>query len=241
MVRDGVLACLLVLCPMMAFYISTWEQYYTGKLTLTPFNGPSDGLVLGASLSFISFLWGPMYWQTTSVTDGILGSGIITFLIGKEGNSFSFLIGRVRNMDLIVLASVFGLVQELSLKMLSVSRKYGGSNDCLHTRHGMQRFHSYALSITDRHAFDCWIVYGTNYAVNVGSRGWGNVRGVETILLVSTDHLALVMVLNHQSSNEAALFLSLEILDLILFVYTAGLWFFLVFKMRVIRRRNECK
>ena len=35
------------------FYISTWEEYYTGSLVLPIINGPSEGLILGASLSVI--------------------------------------------------------------------------------------------------------------------------------------------------------------------------------------------
>eukprot|EP00956_Cyclotella_meneghiniana_P040904 scaffold208879_cov20-Cyclotella_meneghiniana.AAC.1 len=64
-------------------------------------------------------------------------------------------------------------------------------NDCFHARHGMQRFHAHAPSIAYRHAFDCWIVHGTNYAVDVGSCGGGIVRGVETILFISTDPIGI--------------------------------------------------
>jgi len=239
---DEVLACLLVLCPMMAFYISTWEQYYTGKLTLPPFNGPSEGLVLGASLSFISFLWGPMYWQTTSVIDGILSSDVFTSLIGEDGinSSFSFLIGRVRNMDLIVLASVFGLVQEVSLKMLSVSRKYGiqalwttvpnfvmivstlvmvCSDSTLMLRRSRTVMHLIAGLFTEQ-TTQLMLDHVVEEPYEVLKR----------YSLFPQILLALVMVFNNQ---EGMLFLSSEILDRILFVYTAGLWVYLVFKIRI--------
>ena len=118
---DAVLAALLILCPMIAFYISTWEQYYTGKLILPPFNGPSEGLVLGASLSLISFICGPMFWQKTSLVDGVIQD--YTKILHLE--TFSWMEGRVRNMDLIVVASVVGLVQEVLIKMFQVVRTYG--------------------------------------------------------------------------------------------------------------------
>mmetsp|Transcript_465 Transcript_465/g.888 ORF Transcript_465/g.888 Transcript_465/m.888 type:complete len:505 (-) Transcript_465:189-1703(-) len=114
---DAMLASLLILCPMVAFYISTWEQYYTGKLVLPPFNGPSEGLAMGASLSIISFLWGPMYWQGTSLADAAIDR--------LDNEQFASLQGRVRNMDLIILASIIGLAQEVFFKTFFVTRAYG--------------------------------------------------------------------------------------------------------------------
>eukprot|EP00956_Cyclotella_meneghiniana_P023024 scaffold44163_cov65-Cyclotella_meneghiniana.AAC.2 len=212
------------------------------KLTLPPFNGPSEGLVLGASLSFISFLWGPMYWQTTSVIDGILISGVFTSFIGEGGgdNSFSFLIGRVRNMDLIVLASVFGLVQEVSLKMLSVSHKYGiqalwttvpnfvmivstlvmiCSDSTLMLRRSRTVMHLIAGLFT-KQTTQLMLDHVVEEPYEVLKR----------YSLFPQILLALVMVYNNQNG---ALFLSSEILDRILFVYTAGLRVYLVFKIRI--------
>jgi ethanolaminephosphotransferase len=120
---DAILACILIFSPMIAFYISTWEQYYTGTLILPPFNGPSEGLVLGAFLSIASFFMGPMFWQGTSLADGAIALGssfdddITSFLAPMHG--------RVRNMDLIVLSALVSLVQEVVYKTSSVVRKYG--------------------------------------------------------------------------------------------------------------------
>jgi len=58
------------------FYTSTWEEYYTGALVLPIINGPNEGLLLGAGLSFVSYLWGPSYWHSYSWSDAWLG-GII--------------------------------------------------------------------------------------------------------------------------------------------------------------------
>ena len=120
---DAILACLVILCPMIAFYISTWEQYYTGKLILPPFNGPSEGLVMGASLSIASFFWGPMYWQGTTLADGAIAK--LASYAGEGDMHFASMQGRVRNMDLIILAAVIGLAQEVTLKMISVVRSHG--------------------------------------------------------------------------------------------------------------------
>lgn len=114
---DAVIACVLILFPMVAFYISTWEQYYTGKLILPPFNGPSEGLVMGAILSFISFVWGPMFWQGTSLADGAISFTSLSFFTPMQG--------RVRNMDLVVLASFLGLIREFLQKIIFVVRTHG--------------------------------------------------------------------------------------------------------------------
>ena len=120
---DAVVAALLMLYPMVTFYVATWEHYHTGKLILPPFNGPSEGLALGATLSFLSFLWGPMCWQGTTLTDGALGR--LASLGAADALDFAALQGRVRNTDLVILISVVALAQEVFLKVLSVVRSHG--------------------------------------------------------------------------------------------------------------------
>lgn len=119
---DAILAYLLIFCPMIAFYVSTWEQYYTGTLILPPFNGPSEGLIMGASLSFVSFFLGPMFWQETSLVDSVISKMC-------DNNAVTYycmpMQGRVRNMDLVVLAAVVSLVQEVVIKSCSVVRNFG--------------------------------------------------------------------------------------------------------------------
>ena len=117
---DAIIATVLVLFPMIPFFVATWEHYFTGKLILPIFNGPSEGLVMGASLSFMSYVYGPMIWQQTTVTDGA-----IAFLEGRGMTSLSFLEGRVRNLDIIVLSALIALIQELLGKIPFVIRSYG--------------------------------------------------------------------------------------------------------------------
>lgn len=222
---DAILASLLILCPMMAFYISTWEQYYTGKLTLPPFNGPSEGLVLGASLSLLSFLWGPMYWQTTSVADAVIQS------IG----SFGHMTGKIRNMDLIIVASVAGLLREVTEKMFVVARNYGVQT--LWTT--LPNFLMMASTLTMVYCDPTLLLRRPRTMMHL-------IAGLftEQTTQLMLDHiveekyevlkrwsllpqivLAASMVMNHS--------ISLEVLDIFLFVYTTGLWVYLVFKIRV--------
>lgn len=222
---DAILACLLILCPMMAFYISTWEQYYTGKLTLPPFNGPSEGLVLGASLSLISFLWGPMYWQATSVADGTIDS------VG----SFEYLQGRVRNMDLIIMASVVGLFREVIEKMFCVARRYGVQT--LWTT--MPNFLMMASTLIMVH-FDPALLLRRPRTMMHLIAGLFTEQTTQLML----DHIVeeryevlkrwsllpqVILAVSMMMGNSV----SLEVLDTILFVYTTGLWVYLVFKIRV--------
>ncbi len=110
---------LLVFGPFFLFYIATWEEYHTGKLVMPIVNGPSEGLLGTAMLSFVSYVNGPRYWQGTDVFDSLLSS-----------NSFmKDLIGDVqlRNCDLIVLAVSLGVLQEIFIKSVGVILKYKGS------------------------------------------------------------------------------------------------------------------
>lgn len=230
---DAILACVLIFSPMIAFYISTWEQYYTGTLILPAFNGPSEGLVLGASLSIASFFMGPMFWQDTSLADGA---------IVKLGSSFgdditSFLTpmhGRVRNMDLIVLSAFVSLVQEVVIKTSSVVREYG-----LQT-----------LRTTVPHLV---LVASTLVVVHFDSTIF--LRNPRTMLhLISglfTEQTTQLMM-DHMVEEEyevgkrwcvfPLVFLavwimtglsSVEGVDSLLLIYTTGLWVYLAFKISV--------
>lgn len=140
--RDLVHAFLLVFCPMIAFYFSTWEQYYTGTLLLPVFNGPSEGLCMGAALSFVSFWLGPAFWHgddgcrallgmlpcATGADGGVLGLGeCLPSSIWSLTEPWLTPRGTFRNMDIIVLAAVLALTQEIVVKAVYVVRVYGTS------------------------------------------------------------------------------------------------------------------
>lgn len=50
------------LCPCLAMFFSTWETYHTHTLYLGYFNGPTEGLLIAASIMVISGICGPDLW-----------------------------------------------------------------------------------------------------------------------------------------------------------------------------------
>ncbi|KAL3799807.1 hypothetical protein HJC23_010457 [Cyclotella cryptica] len=228
---EAVLAALLILCPMIAFYVSTWEQYYTGKLVLPPFNGPSEGLLLGASLSFLSWYKGVMFWHETGLADGLFawcGMG-------------EMLTGRIRNLDLIVLSSVLALCQEVALKVAFVIRKHGvGTVKSL-----MPHFLLVASSIV-------LIAYDNTLLVRSPRTVMHLIAGlfVEQTTQLMLDHmveeeflitkrfglypLVALATLMVGCDGHVSKFISVQALDACLLAYTTGLWVYLAFKIRVL-------
>ncbi|KAL4070332.1 CDP-alcohol phosphatidyltransferase-domain-containing protein [Scleroderma citrinum] len=45
------------------FYLTTWEEYYTGLLYLGPFSGPVEGILMIVAIYVISGLFGPSFWD----------------------------------------------------------------------------------------------------------------------------------------------------------------------------------
>ncbi|KAI6012769.1 hypothetical protein F5J12DRAFT_718080 [Pisolithus orientalis] len=45
------------------FYLTTWEEYYTGQLYLGPFSGPVEGILMIVAIYTISGLFGPSFWD----------------------------------------------------------------------------------------------------------------------------------------------------------------------------------
>jgi len=225
---DAILAAFLILCPMVAFYISTWEQYYTGKLIMPPFNGPSEGLVIGASLSIISFLWGPMYWQGTTLADGAIA------MMGEGDTFFTSLQGRVRNMDLVVLATVICLIQEVALKTTFVVRTHG-----LQTLRTTVPNLLLVTSILAMLRFDPTLFLRNPRIMMHLISGLFTEQTTQLMLdhmikdnfeirkrwcLLPPVFLAVMMGVGSVSSSSV---------DTILLVYTTGLWVYLAFKIRV--------
>ena len=118
----------LVLWTLMSsaipFYVATWEEYYTGSLVLPYINGPSEGLILGASVSFLSFLYGPHWWHGTSWYSSVIFSVPINIISSYT----SFEIPPLSNMQILLITGCLCACQELVLKSISVVRKYGISS-----------------------------------------------------------------------------------------------------------------
>jgi ethanolaminephosphotransferase len=112
---------LLVFGPFAMFYFATWEQYFTGELILPIVNGPTEGLVGTALLSFVSFSFGPEYWQQTTIFDSLSSSiaAVNATAMAEET--------KLRNCDLLAIAISIGISQEIILKSIAVTRKYKGS------------------------------------------------------------------------------------------------------------------
>ena len=110
---------LLIFGPFVMFYIATWEQFYTGELIMPIINGPSEGVVGTAILSFISYWLGSQYWQQTDWFDTFDSIFPTTFSL------------QLRNCDFIVIFVALGIFQEIILKSIAVAQKYKRSGQDL--------------------------------------------------------------------------------------------------------------
>ena len=100
---------------MTAFYTSTFEEYFTGKLVLPIFNGPSEGLLIGAVLSLLSGLLGQEFWHGTELYDWIASFLPLSKLCSTP----------VKTYDLVVCFSLLSAAREVTEKIMFVTRGYG--------------------------------------------------------------------------------------------------------------------
>lgn len=119
--RDITLCFTMLMGPYALFYVSTWEEYYTGQLIMPIMNGPNEGLLGAVLMSLVSYWCGPSYWHTDSWWSSTVGP-VLTAAFGGGGRVGSF---TLRNADMLVIASGFGMIQELTLKTVEVARTYG--------------------------------------------------------------------------------------------------------------------
>jgi len=113
---------LLIFGPFVMFYIATWEQFFTGELIMPIVNGPSEGLLGTALLSFISYWFGSQYWQQTDWFDALDSIFSITTLHAVTEDV------KLRNCDFIVITVSLGVLQEIILKSIAVAHKYKQSS-----------------------------------------------------------------------------------------------------------------
>jgi len=50
------------------FYLTTWEEYYTGQLYLGVFSGPVEGILMIVAIYVLTGLYGPSFWDTGILT-----------------------------------------------------------------------------------------------------------------------------------------------------------------------------
>lgn len=123
---QDVIPCLILLfVPYTLFYVSTWEEYYTGELIMPIINGPSEGLLGGALLSLTSALHGPQFWQSRLPPIPIAALESIVPVGSFHWLQWLFPAQGWRYADLIVSISFLAMLQEISLKIRSTVRRYG--------------------------------------------------------------------------------------------------------------------
>lgn len=121
---DAVWVFSTLMGPYAMFYISTWEEYYTGELIMPIINGPNEGLLGAVVVSLIAYTYGPSYWQTDSLWNMCLQEPLRSFL----PETFMQAIGSLQNADILLLVSSIGFVQEVVSKSIFVIRSYGVSS-----------------------------------------------------------------------------------------------------------------
>lgn len=122
---DALAIWVLIVFPMAAFYIATWEEYFTGKLILPIINGPSEGLILGAALSLTSAIKGAEFWHGTEGFDAVVAPYILPHLPAALATSSYIPEDGVRNCDMIALMTVLALTREVLTKTCTTCRRYG--------------------------------------------------------------------------------------------------------------------
>jgi len=117
---------ILFFSPMVVFYVSTWEEYYTHKLVLPPFNGPSEGLLIGASFSFISWWFGQSFWHGTEFYDFTslyLPEFVLKYL--SSMGTFFGMTKPLQNYNFMVLTALFTTCREILEKIRNVTMNHG--------------------------------------------------------------------------------------------------------------------
>ena len=110
----------LVVAPMATFYVTTWEEYYTHHLILPIFNGPTEGLILGATLFACTSVVGVEYWHGYDWYNFLgpyLPDSITSAIVPADG---------LRNCDMVPIITMLGLGQEIFItKGCAMIYKFG--------------------------------------------------------------------------------------------------------------------
>ena len=115
----------LVVAPMAAFYVTTWEEYYTHHLILPIFNGPTEGLIMGATLFACTSVLGVEYWHGYEWYNNVFGPYVFAYLPGSIASVIVPADG-LRNCDMVSIITVLGVGQEVFFtKGLTMVYKFG--------------------------------------------------------------------------------------------------------------------
>lgn len=104
-----------------AFFVATWEEYHTHKLVLPIMNGPNEGVITTAMISFVSWWMGPQYWHQYGVYEMV--EPFLPALV-KDMLPEAFQTGMA-NKDLLLLVLVVFSAREVAAKIINVVPKYG--------------------------------------------------------------------------------------------------------------------
>lgn len=119
----------IVLCPMIAFYVTTWEEYHTGKLILPIINGPSEGLLLNALQMFMAAYFGTKVFHGSYIQQNLfepyLPAKLYSVLMETFGHEGSDGIEILRDVDALSLILLVLCIREFTSKSVEVSSKYG--------------------------------------------------------------------------------------------------------------------
>lgn len=85
------------------FYLTTWEEYYTGTLYLSWFSGPVEGIILVCGLYGLTGYYGPGFWHAPIL--GLLSTETIAQL-GQKLPSWAF---NVNTQDIYLVGAGLGL------------------------------------------------------------------------------------------------------------------------------------
>jgi len=114
----------LVVVPMAAFYITTWEEYYTHRLVLPIINGPTEGLLMGATLFACTAALGVDYWHGYEWYNNVFGPYVFAYLPESVTSAIVPADG-FRNCDMVPIITILGLGQEACIKGYTMIREYG--------------------------------------------------------------------------------------------------------------------
>ena len=224
-----------VMGPMVLFYISTWEEYHSGVLILPWFNGPTEGLLLGACTMIVSFLTHPMdFWHSYSIWQ--------RFAPTTLNDRF----GTLSNVDVLITITVFMTLREIVFKVIWVVYKYG-IHSCLNLL-PMISFASltWVIGYTDPYLMErnftlflhlisaLFVEMVTSMMLNhLTGEKYNYLRWV----LVPYWILAGLVVRNHGSSSSSSTTMygsTDHDMDIFVAVYTAMVIVYLLFKWRII-------
>mmetsp|Transcript_15590 Transcript_15590/g.29406 ORF Transcript_15590/g.29406 Transcript_15590/m.29406 type:complete len:432 (-) Transcript_15590:99-1394(-) len=123
---DFIVIAIVTFCTATAFYIATWEEYHTHKLVLPIINGPTEGVLGSAMISFLSWWYGPQIWLHSSAYEALESYLPSVMMIIKDILPQGFVAPQgMTNRDIFCVLLVLCTLRELVAKVWYVVAHYG--------------------------------------------------------------------------------------------------------------------